>query len=149
MWKKFNHDDFEEGIFWLAQMSPVFDGDIGQSGEMVGAPTGETKFTSILAWVEREVDGGPLFTPVDPANHGKLEDEGAITHFAEVVCPADGEPVEMSAPKATIDRLINALDYIYQSGVLMNDDVIAKAQWGLGMEVENPQAVAALKPRFS
>lgn len=149
MWQKFNYDDFEEGLFWLLQMSPVFEGDLDQSGSMIGVPTGETKVTSILAWVESEIDGQPLFTPVDPANHGKLEEDGTITHFAEVVSPADGEPLTIADSKSKIDRLVNALDYIYQSGVLTNDDVVAKAQWGLGIEVENPDAVAALKPRFS
>jgi hypothetical protein len=51
---------------------------------------------------------------------------------------------ELIELKAKVERLVNALDYIYHSGVLMNDDVIAKAQWGLGMEVENPEAVEAL-----
>ena len=52
---------------------------------------------------------------------------------------------ELIELKAKVERLVNALDYIYHSGVLMNDDVIAKAQWGLGMEVENPEAVEALR----
>lgn len=149
MWQKFNYYDFKEGLFWLAQMSPVFESEPDHSGSMIDVLTGETKFTTILARVEKKIDGQPFFTPIDPANHGRLEDGGAITHFAEVVSPADGEPLTIAELKSKIDRLVNALDYIYQSGVLMNDDVVAKAQWGLGMEVENPDAVAALNPRFS
>ncbi|NOI31874.1 hypothetical protein [Vibrio coralliilyticus] len=47
------------------------------------------------------------------------------------------------------ERLANALEYIYESGSLLNQDVVDKARWGLGMEVENEQEIAALKPRFS
>lgn len=47
------------------------------------------------------------------------------------------------------ERLSNALEYIYESGSLLNEDVVEKARWGLGFEVENEKEIAALKPRFS
>lgn len=47
------------------------------------------------------------------------------------------------------ERLANALEYIYESGSLLNKDVVDKARWGLGIEVENPEEIAALKPSFS
>ncbi|WP_045391984.1 hypothetical protein [Vibrio rotiferianus] len=47
------------------------------------------------------------------------------------------------------DRLSNALEYIYESGSLLNKDVVDKARWGLGIEVDNPEEIAALKPRYS
>lgn len=47
------------------------------------------------------------------------------------------------------ERLVNALQYIYESGILLDQDVLDKARWGLGLEVETPEEIAALKPRFS
>lgn len=47
------------------------------------------------------------------------------------------------------ERLANALEYVYESGNLTCADVVNKARWGLGLEVENPEEIAALKPRFS
>lgn len=96
MWTKFNYRDFEEGLFWLLQMSPVHDCDIGSSGDLVGLSTGQNKIESVLAWVETGPEGTPLFSPVDPANHGRIDDGGVITHYCEVVSPADGLPVNQS-----------------------------------------------------
>jgi hypothetical protein len=96
MWKKFNYRDFEEGLFWLLQMSPVHECDIGISGEFIGLSTGQDKIDSVLAWVETGPEGTPLFSPVDPANHGRIDDDGVITHYCEVVSPADGLPVNQS-----------------------------------------------------
>ncbi|HAS8195740.1 TPA: hypothetical protein I7682_17820 [Vibrio vulnificus] len=47
------------------------------------------------------------------------------------------------------DRLVNALEYVLESGAILERDAVAKARWGLGLEVENEQEIAALKPRFS
>jgi len=47
------------------------------------------------------------------------------------------------------DRMANALDYILESGAIHQRDAVEKARWGLGLEVENEQEIAALKPRFS
>ncbi|EMY6611176.1 hypothetical protein ABCL16_003432 [Vibrio parahaemolyticus] len=47
------------------------------------------------------------------------------------------------------DRLVNALEYVLESGAILECDAVAKARWGLGLEVENEQEIAALKPRFS
>lgn len=46
MWKKCNYRDFEEGLFWLLQMSPVHEFDIGISGEFIGLSTGQDKIDS-------------------------------------------------------------------------------------------------------
>lgn len=92
MWKKFNYDEFKKGLFWFRQESPVLNAD--------GTPTGEKKVTFVLAWVDAEINGEPmepLFTPVDPDNHGKLENEGVITHFAKVV-PGSGVKKKSKEP---------------------------------------------------
>ena len=46
------------------------------------------------------------------------------------------------------DRLVNALDYILESGELSFTSA-QKAMWGLGLQVEDEKQIAALKPRFS
>lgn len=97
MWTKFNYRDFEEGLFWLLQMSPVYDCDIGISGDLIGLSTGQNKIESVLAWVETGPEGTPLFSSVDPANHGRIDDDGVITHYCEVFSPADGLPVDRSS----------------------------------------------------
>lgn len=47
------------------------------------------------------------------------------------------------------ERLVNALDYVLESGAITSRDGVEKAKWGLGLEVENEAEIAALKPRFS
>ncbi|EJX5614663.1 hypothetical protein OEA42_004005 [Vibrio parahaemolyticus] len=47
------------------------------------------------------------------------------------------------------ERLVNALDYILESGYISSFEAEQKAKWGLGLIVENEQEIAALKPRFS
>lgn len=47
------------------------------------------------------------------------------------------------------DRMANALDYLLESGSVSDQDGVKKARWGLGLEVEDEEAVAALKPRYS
>ncbi len=47
------------------------------------------------------------------------------------------------------DRLVNALEYVLDSGAILDHHAVEKARWGLGLEVENEQDIAALKSRFS
>lgn len=47
------------------------------------------------------------------------------------------------------ERLTNALDYLLESGALSSFDDVQKAKWGLGLQVEDEQRIAALKPRYS
>lgn len=47
------------------------------------------------------------------------------------------------------ERMASALDYILESGAILERDAVEKARWGLGLEIENEQEIAALKPRFS
>lgn len=47
------------------------------------------------------------------------------------------------------DRLVNALDYILESGSISSYEAEQKAKWGLGLMVEDETFTAALKPRFS
>lgn len=47
------------------------------------------------------------------------------------------------------ERMENSLTYLLESGSVSDRDGVQKARWGLGLEVENEEAVAALKPRFS
>ena len=46
------------------------------------------------------------------------------------------------------DRMVNALDYILESGSISTFEAEQKAKWGLGLIVENEQEIAALKLRF-
>lgn len=122
MWKPFNYTDYEEGLFWLLQMSPVHDCDLSQSGEMVGEPTGDTRISSVLAWVETGIDNVPLFSPVDPQNHGRIDNDGFITHFCEVTSPAHGLQVSEQtdlAQKEIIADPENHIDFRLANGAVI------------------------------
>lgn len=76
----------------------------------------------------------------------KPNDVMAVTQLKDAAERASERIKKLDAEN---ERLANALEYIYESGILLNQDVLDKARWGLGLEVENPEEIASLKPRFS
>ncbi len=93
-WKKFDHTNFECGLFWISYREPVFDVDTDDYGKAVGTPTGQEKVKVALARVEDDSDHHTeavlpaFYIGVEEGFEGRrLSEECIVVAYAELVAP--------------------------------------------------------------
>lgn len=86
-WKTFDYKQFHCGLHWLYVLSPDVEIDIDNSGRIVGQHTGKTNQKVVMCWIEQDVDGNPVFDPVDAINLGLVHEDETVSHYASVKTP--------------------------------------------------------------